>query len=203
MADEDYRTACSLRHGRHAFQNRTHLVGPVHIHAVPQVRLNGIQDDEPRSGPMHRLLQPVITERQLPPALVDDQHPCTVRSSGLQSRLNGIRQTVLCRLVDHAHGGPCLFTLRQNLAPGQRRHHCQHEGGLALAGVALDDGQLSQRDVGIPQPLYFLCLYILHGDQLQIVSHIIHLLPLAEPLPEKKQFPFDRFHDRITEEKLT
>ena len=28
-------------------------------------------------------------------------------------------------------------------APVQRRHYRQHEGGLALAGVALDDGQLS------------------------------------------------------------
>lgn len=78
-------------------------------------------------------------------------------------------------------------------ALGQRRHYRQHEGGLALAGVALDDGQLSQRDVGIPQPPHFLCLYILHGDQLQIISHIVHLLPLAEPLSGKSGSPLAAF----------
>ena len=101
MSDEDHGAAGALRHSRHPFQNGTHLVGPVHVHTVPQVCLDGVQHDELCFGLLDRLLQSFITERQLLLALVDDQHPGTVRAGGGQPWFDGVRQPVLRRLVDH------------------------------------------------------------------------------------------------------
>ena len=135
MPDEDHGAASALRHSRHPFQNGTYLIGPMHVHIVSQICLDGIQHNELCPSPANRLLQPLVAEGQLLLALVDDQHPGAVRTGGIQ-----------------------------------------HEGGLALAGVTLDNGQLPSRKVRIPEPFHLLCFDLVHGDELQIRRHFLHIL---------------------------
>ena len=176
VPDEDHGAASALRHSRHPFQNGTYLIGPMHVHIVSQICLDGIQHNELCPSPANRLLQPLVAEGQLLLALVDDQHPGAVRTGGIQPWLDGVRQPVLRRLVDHIQRFQRFFILRQSLAPSQGGDHRQHEGGLALAGVTLDNGQLPSRKVRIPEPFHLLCFDLVHGDELQIRRHFLHIL---------------------------
>ena len=83
-----------LRQLSQPFEDGPHLVGPVHVHTVPQIRLDRIEHRQSRA--------------RLP---------------------NGLRQPLV------VHGKPLRQQSRQR----------QHEGGLAVAGIALDDGDLAPR----------------------------------------------------------
>mgnify|MGYP007050607572 CR=1 FL=1 len=70
MSDENHSTACAFRHSSHPFQNGTHFVGPVHVHIVSQIRLDRVQYNELCASLMNRLFQSLVTESQLPLALI-------------------------------------------------------------------------------------------------------------------------------------
>ena len=57
-----------------------HLIGPVHIHTFPKVRLDGIEDQQSSIRFLDRLSDSVVAQRQFPLALVDNQHTGAVRT---------------------------------------------------------------------------------------------------------------------------
>ena len=81
--------------------------------------------------------------------IVNDKHSFKVCVSFHQPGLNGIAQTVLCGLVDDIERLKCLHT-GQRLSIGASRRKAHGKVGLALAGVALYNRQLSKGDIGKP-----------------------------------------------------
>ena len=159
-----------MRHIAQPFEERTHLVGAVHIHAVAEIRLDGIEDDQLRASLSHRLLQARIAEGERLPAFVDHQHTGAVRAGGDKPGLDRVGKSVLCGLVDHAHRF-CCHAAGERVSARQRRNEREGEGGFALAGITLHEGQLAQRNVGVPEPFDFLNRNLFHGDQLQFRFH--------------------------------
>ena len=66
-----------------------------------------------------------------------------------QSGLDGITQTVLGGLIDDIERLKCLHT-GQRLSIGASRRKTHSKVGLALAGIALNNCQLSKWDIGKP-----------------------------------------------------
>ena len=120
---------------------------------------------------MNRLFQSLVTERQLPLALINHQHSGTICSGSLQPGLNGIRQPIFRCLVDYIDRFQRLFSLRQGLATGQCRNNRQHKSSFAFAGVSLNDRQFPSGEIRVPEPLHLLCLNLFHRNQSQIMFH--------------------------------
>ena len=115
--------------------------------------------------------QPLVIQCQLPFAFINDQHPGAVRAQHIQPGTDRVRQTVLRRLINHVHGW-CRRTAARHRKPlGQQCRQRQHKGGLAIAGVTLDDGNLSPGQVWLPQPAHLLGVDVAHGEQLELLSH--------------------------------
>ena len=74
--------------------------------------------------------------------IVNDKHFFEVCVCFHQSGLNGIAQTVLGSLIDDIERLKCLHT-GQRLSIGASRRKAHGKVGLALAGIALDNCQLS------------------------------------------------------------
>ena len=81
--------------------------------------------------------------------IVNDKHSFKVCFRFHQPGLNGIAQTVLCGLVDNVERLKGLHT-GQGLSVGASRRKTHGKVCLALAGVALYDGQLSKWDIRKP-----------------------------------------------------
>ena len=112
--------------------------------------------------------------------LVNGVDVVQVRLGFQQPGLDGVPQTVLGSLVQDGKGFPS-FPAGKCLSPAAGRRDPQGQGGLALSWVAMDDGQFSQGDVGIPEPAHRLYHYVLQRDELQfglifrqLTSHSFH-----------------------------
>ena len=145
-----------------------HLVGPVHIHLGTEIRLQGVQDQEPRACGCDGVLDPGVGEGQRRLVLVHHEHPAAIGSRVLQPGLDGVAQAVLRRLVDAGHGLPAERFAEQGLAPGQPGDDGHHEQGLSLARVPLDDGDLAEGQVGVVQPVHLLPGHLAHVDEFQL-----------------------------------
>ena len=111
------------------------------------------------------LFQPVILQCQRPIAVVDHQHLVTGRTGGEQSWLDGIRQTILRRLVDHVAGCHRQHPVPCRSAGSETRDQLQNKGRFPFAGIALNDGDLSAGNEWIYQPLHFSYGNCIQGNQ--------------------------------------
>ena len=171
VTDEHHRATVLLCHRRDALHDRTDLVGAVHIHVAAEVRLHWIEYDEPSAGFVDRLLQPLVQHREFLPALVDNEHAGAVRAHRFEPRLDRVGESVLRRLVDDSHRRLRYVTARQRFAARERRDDREDERGLALAGIALHDGELAERNVGRPQLFHLLRPHVAHLNELEFVCH--------------------------------
>ena len=98
-------------------------------------------------------------------AVVNDQHPVKVCPSFDQAGLDRIAQTVLGGLVDHVEGLHALHVGQQlSIGAGGGKVHCKI--GLALTRIALQNAELSKRQIRFPEPFHRGQLHIAHADDL-------------------------------------
>ena len=112
--------------------------------------------------------------------LVNGVNLLQVRLGFQQPGLDGVAQTVLGSLVQDGQGFPG-FPAGKGLSPAAGRRDPQGQGGLSLRWVAVNDGQFSKGDVGIPEPAHWFHHNVLQGDEFQfglilwqITSHSFH-----------------------------
>ena len=160
--------ACPLGDARQGVEGGPHLVGPVHVHLGTEIRLQGVQDQEPRPGGRDGGLDPIVREGQRRLVLVHHEHPAAIGSRVLQPGFDGVSQAVLRRLIDAGHGLPAERLAEQGLAPGQPGDDGHHQQGLSLAGIPLDDGDLAEGQVGVVEPVHLLPGHLAHVDEFQL-----------------------------------
>ena len=102
--------------------------------------------------------------------LADIDDPVLIGVRFGKAGLDGILQSVLCRLVDDVEGRQRLHS-RHRSACGAGGGKAERKGGLALAGVALQNGQLSEGDIRIPQPVHLPQLHLRHSEDLGFVVY--------------------------------
>ena len=163
MADQQDGAAGVLGYVSQPAEDGPDLVGPVHVHVGPQERLHRVDDEQSGAVLSDGLFQPLVGEGQRLVAVVDDQHPVQVGPGLLKPGLYRVAQPVLGGLVDHVERLR-RFHIGQRLSVGASRRQLHGEVGLALAGVALDDGQLPKGDVGKPQPVHGGFRHLAHAD---------------------------------------
>ena len=107
--------------------------------------------------------QPFIGEGQRRVPVINDQHPVKVSFGFYETGLDGIAQPVLGGLVDDVERLQ-RFHIGQGLSVGTGCRQPHGKVGLALAGIALDNGQLPKRDIGEPKPFHACQLHICHTE---------------------------------------
>ena len=149
----------SFRNGGDIFQHGANLIGTVHINFPAEITLNGIEDHQPCAGLHDGSFDPFIQQSKRTGILCDVQHPVLICARFHQPGLDGVAQSIFRCLVDHIER-LCGFHSGKRLPGGTGCRQAQRKGGLALAGIALNDGDLSEGDVGIPQPADFLQFHL-------------------------------------------
>ena len=128
---------------------RAHLVCSVHVHICTQKSLYRVNDNQPCAVFPDCPCYAFIGKGQRCVSIVNDKHSFKVCVCFYQSGLDGITQTVLGGLIDDIERLKCLHT-GQRLSIGASRRKAHGKVGLALAGVALYDRQLSKGDIRKP-----------------------------------------------------
>lgn len=166
MPHQDDSAAGLICHLGQAFHHGPHFIGPVHVHLLPQIRLHGVEDHQLGVGVLDGLSDAVIQHGEGKIRFVNGVDLFQVRLGFQQPWLDGISQTVLSSLVENGKGFS-FFSAGEVLSPAAGRRDPQGQGGLALAGITVEDGQLSQGNIGIPEPAHRLHHHVLQGDELQ------------------------------------
>jgi len=128
---------------------RAYLVCPVHIHICAQKRLHRVNDNQPCVVLSDCPCYAFIGKGQRRVPVINDKHSLKVCFGFYQSGLDRIAQTVLGGLVDDIERLKGLH-IGQGLSVGASRRKAHGKVGLALAGVALNDSQLSEWDIRKP-----------------------------------------------------
>ena len=177
---QDDGAAGLIGHLGQAFHHRAHLVSPIHVHLLPQVSLQGVEDHQLGLGVPDGLPNAVIQHGEREIRLVNGVNLLHVCLGFQQPGLDGVSQTVLGSLVENGKGF-LIFPAGEGQSPAAGRRDPQGQSGLALGWVAVNDGQFPQGDVRIPEPAHRLHRHILQGDELkfwlifwQITSHFFH-----------------------------
>ena len=166
VAYQDDGAAGLVCHFGQAFHHGAHFVGPVHIHFLSQVCLHGVQDHQLGMGFLNGLPDAMIQHGEREICFVNGVDVVQVRLGFQQPWLDGVPKAVLGGLVENGKGFPS-FPAGEGQSPAAGCCNPQGQSGLALGWVAVEDGQLSQGDIGIPEPAHRLHHYILQGDELQ------------------------------------
>ena len=103
--------------------------------------------------------------------LADIDDPVLIGVRFGKAGLYGILQSVLRRLVDDVEGRQRLLHSRHRSACGAGGGKAERKGGLALAGIALQNGQLSEGDIRIPQPVHLPQLHLRHSEDFGFVVY--------------------------------
>ena len=149
MSDKDNGAPCTLGNISKAAKNRAHLVCLVHVGLFANIRLNGVKDHQPRSCLPYRSFYALIIERKLLFCLINDKYPVKVCFGFHKPGLDRITQTVLGSLIDDIER-LMLRHKRKRLSVGAGSAQSQGKGCLALAGIALYDRDLAERDIRLP-----------------------------------------------------
>ena len=157
--------ARSLRYLSQPHEDGAHFVCPVHIHVGTEICLNRVDDDQSGVVLDNGFFNSFIGERQLHIAVINDQHPVKVCTGFDQAGLDRIAQTVLCGLVDHVEGLHALH-VGQQLSVGAGSGKVHGKVGLALARIALQNTELSKRQIRFPEPFHRGQLHVAHADDL-------------------------------------
>ena len=128
---------------------RAHLVCPVHVHICAQKRLYRVNDNQLCVVFPDCPCDAFIGKGQWCVSIVNDKHFFKVCVCFHQSGLDRITQTVLGSLVNDIERFKGFHT-GQGLSVGASRRKTHGKVGLALAGVALYNRQLSKGDIGKP-----------------------------------------------------
>ena len=130
-------------------EDGTDFICPVHVHICAQKRLYRVNDNKPCVVLTDCPCYALIGKGQRCVPVINDKHSFKVCVRFYQSGLDGIAQTVLGSLIDDIERLKCLHT-GQRLSIGASRRKAHGKVGLALAGIALDNCQLSKWDIGKP-----------------------------------------------------
>ena len=104
MSYKDNGTACPLCDLPDGFHNRPHLVGTVHIHTLSKVSLHRIEDKHLGTALHDGFFNSFVQHMQRFFFLANIDDAFLVCACFYETRLDGIVETVLCRLIDHRYG---------------------------------------------------------------------------------------------------
>ena len=164
------RTFCPCRHRTELLHQRPDAVRRIHVRAA-EVGLNGIEDAQPCAGAEDGFLDALIREGKLLFLFIDEVNAVDVRAELLQPRHDGVGEAILGVLDDDVGCGKIIDCTRQRVAARDRGRNRHGGGGLAIPGVALDDGDFAERDVRLPQPLDRLRNNVPHGNDFWLRHH--------------------------------
>ena len=161
------------------------FVGVVHRASVTDIRTHRVEDQQLGVVLLHGFTDTVISEGQALFVLLDEDEPVPITARRIKSRHNGIVCIVLGGLIDNGHRLAALVLIGkgQLRTLGNQSGKRKHQLTLAVAGVALQQCDLAEGDIGIPQPAHLLgcnlaCLddFQLCGNVVRIVCHCLVLL---------------------------
>ena len=168
MPDEQHRRPGPLGHPRQRCQRSAHVLVLVGVGVARQEGHQRVDDDELRG----HALDPRLDDRYILGdgqvalvALVPDrdggegENPRGVAARRVEPGPDGVGQAVLGVHQHHARRLARL-AVGEPAPDRQPRREVRGDYALAVAGVAVDDGDLPERDAPIPQPLDLLRLHV-------------------------------------------
>ena len=160
---KDNGTACPLCDLPDGFHNRPHLVGTVHIHTLSKVSLHRIEDKHLGTALHDGFFNSFVQHMQRFFFLANIDDAFLVCACFYETRLDGIVETVLCRLIDHRYGCNGIH-IRQRRSGGAGGGKAEREGCFAFSRIAVYDRQLTEGNIRIPQPIHFPHLDVRHFE---------------------------------------
>ena len=185
MGDDNDGAAGVLGNGNQVVELSSCFVGVVHRAGVTDIRTHRVENQQLGVVLLHSFTDTVIPEGQALFVLLDEDESVAVTARRIKSRHNGIVCIVLGGLVDDGHrlGMFLLICKGKRCSLGKQSGKRKHQLTLAVAGVALQQCDLAEGDIGIPQPAHLpgcdlACLddFQLCGNVVRIVCHCLVLL---------------------------
>ena len=178
MGDDDDGAAGVLGNSNQVVELGSRFVGIVHRAGVTDIRTHRVENQQLGVVLLHGFTDTVIPEGQALFVLLDEDESVAVTASRIKSRHNGIVCIVLGGLVDDGHR-LALFVL---IVKGQRRTlgkqsgKRKHQLTLAVAGVALQQCDLAEGDIGIPQPAHLFRGDLAGLDDFQLCRNVVWIV---------------------------
>ena len=142
-------TACPISNGGNLFQHRSDFICTVDIHILADATLDRIEDHQPRTRFCDRFFNSLIRQRKRIAVLHNVENHILICTGVDQSRLDGVAQTVLRRLVDHMKWLGHLHA-KDRFARRTRCGKAQGKCCFAFARIALNDCELAEGYVRFP-----------------------------------------------------
>ena len=206
MPDQHDRAACALRDVAQLAEDRAHFVGAIHVDLRAEKCLHRIDDQQSCMVLPNGFFNPVVRKCELLVAVVNDEHTVKVCSRFQKAGLYRVAESILCSLIDYIEGIK-RFCIRQFSVVCTGSGQLHGEIRFSFAGIALQDGQLAERNVRIPEP-FDLCLgdvaHANHADRFfrigfpqneRIQKRLGNIFPMLKhfvPVLEGRHIPNDR-----------
>jgi hypothetical protein len=151
VADGDESAGVALGEAGEGSEDGAHLVGPVEVGARTEEGDDGVDDDEARVVVAEHLVEGVeVVGKGDGEWLGVGDDPGAVGAEGVEARAEGVGEAVLGAEEEGAERGSAAAA-----GEGGAGRAGGGEGGgnpaLALAGVAFEESDLAQGDVGMPE----------------------------------------------------
>ena len=131
------------------------------VRVAADISLYGINDNEAWPEGCDCLLQPFIVQRQ---TVIDffiyKSDIAAVSTTAFKPGFDGIPSAVLRALIDNPLESAYVFPVRSFPTFGEFRNQMEHHGGFPVSWIALQECDLSNGDIWVPQPLNWSRLYI-------------------------------------------
>lgn len=169
MGDNNDRTAGIFCDADQVIERRSCFVSGIQRAIVADIGAERIEDQQLCSRLYDSRPDTVVAEGQILFILADKKElvPVAVRSN--KTRYDSIVRIIFCRLVNNRHRLMSIFFIRKRQRPpfGNERRHRQHQLTFAVTGITLQQRNLAEWDVGIPQPFHLLWRDVARLDELQ------------------------------------
>ena len=185
MGDDNDGAAGVLGNGNQVVELGSRLVGIVHRASVSDIRTHRVEDQQLGVVLLHGFTDAIVSKGQALFVLLDEDEPVSITTCRIKPRHNGIVCIVLGGLIDNCHRLAALVLIGkgQRRSLGKQSGKRKHQLTLAVSGVALQQCDLAEGDIGIPQPAHLFrgnlaCLddFQLCGNVVRIVCHCLVLL---------------------------
>ena len=149
MTDQYNRTACSLCNGGNSFEYRTYFVCSVDINVLADVTLDRIENHKLRARFGYGFFNTLIRQRKRIGIFNNIEHHIFICTCFNEPWLDGVTESVLSRLVNHIKRF-CNFHTGQSHARRASGGKSQSKSCFTLAGIALNNNELPERDIRFP-----------------------------------------------------
>ena len=178
MGDDDDGAAGVLGNGNQVVKLGSRFVGVVHRAGVTDIRTHRVENQQLGVVLLHGFTDTVIPEGQALFVLLDEDESVAVTICRIKSRHNGIVCIVLGGLIDNGHRLAALVLIGKGkrCSLGKQSGKRKHQLTLAVSGVALQQCDLAERNIRIPQPAHLLGYNLACLDDFQLCWGVVRIV---------------------------